>query len=383
MDPATGNLDNFGTVKQQSWDFRRGAVGIRHMVRVGLDHGIAERRLLASTGLHVADLDAEDLEVEGVQELSVARNLVQTLGDRPGLGTEVAMRFSLANFGLLGFAMLSSPTAGEALRVALQTLRIGNRFIDITFGLSQTTGRITFRHEDLPDDVRAFLLERDIVIIFGVIVLRCLSPRLVDRLGEARLDLALPEHRVATMTEGMARMLADLAHDPIGRLRITADRPTTELTFPLDLLAEPMSMPDPATAALCEQQCLDLLQNRHERGPLASRIRAILLQQIHTAPTAGEIAARLNMDRRTLHRRLAEEGTNFRIVQEEVRCALAIDMLGVLDLTVKETAARLGYASTAAFSRSFARWTGTPPSAYRPRPNGEGREVDRADAPMP
>ncbi|MEV0711553.1 AraC family transcriptional regulator ligand-binding domain-containing protein [Nocardia aurea] len=134
-------------MKQQPWDFRRGVIGIRHMVQVGIDHGIAERRLLASTGLRFADLEADDLEVEGVQELSVARNLVQTLGDRPGLGTEVAMRFSLANFGLLGFAMLSSPTAGEALRVALQTLRIGNRFIDITFGLSQTTGRITFRHE--------------------------------------------------------------------------------------------------------------------------------------------------------------------------------------------------------------------------------------------
>ncbi|WP_194289688.1 helix-turn-helix domain-containing protein [Nocardia macrotermitis] len=354
-------------MEEPSWDFRRGVIGIRHLVRVGIEHGIAERRLLASTGLLPADLDADDLEVEAVQELSVARNLVQTLGDLPGLGTEVAMRFSLTNFGLLGFAMLSSPTAGDALRVALQTLRIGNRFIDITAGFGRTTGRITFRHEDLPADVRAFLLERDIVIIFGVIVLRCLSPELVDRLGDTRLELALPEHRVAKMTEGMTRMLTDLAHDPIERVRIIADRPTTELTFPLDLLAEPMSMPDPATAALCEQQCLDLLQRRHQRGRLATRIRAMLLQQIHAAPTADEIAAGLNMDRRTLHRRLAEEGTNFRILRDEVRCALALDMLGVLDLTVTETAARLGYTSAAAFSRSFTRWTGTPPSAHRPR----------------
>ncbi|WP_280272620.1 helix-turn-helix domain-containing protein [Nocardia wallacei] len=377
------NLDTFGTVEQQSWDFRRGVIGIRHMVQVGIDHGIAERRLLASTGLRFADLDADDLEVEGVQELSVARNLVQTLGDRPGLGTEVAMRFSLANFGLLGFAMLSSPTAGDALRVALQTLRIGNRFIDITVSLSQTTGRITFRHEVLPADVRAFLLERDIVIIFGAIVLRCLSPRLVDRLGDTRFELALPDHRAEKMTEGMTRMLADLAHDPIRRFRIIADRPTTELTFPLDLLAEPMSMPDPATAALCEQHCLDLLQSRHERGRLAGRIRAMLLHQIQAAPTASEIAAGLNMDRRTLHRRLAEEGTSFRILREEVRCALAIDMLGLLDLTVKETAARLGYASTAAFSRSFTRWTGNSPSAYRPLPQPARRDIGGAGAPTP
>ncbi|MGX1811975.1 helix-turn-helix domain-containing protein [Nocardia sp. NPDC055321] len=364
-------------MERRSWDFRRGIIGIRHMVQVGIDHGIAERRLLASTGLVLADLDADDLEVEGVQELSVARNLVQTLGDRPGLGTEVAMRFSLANFGLLGFAMLSSPTAGEALQVALRTLRIGNRFIDIAAGFTETRGRITFEHGHLPADVRAFLLERDIAIIFGVIVLRCLSPQLVDRLGDTRLELALPADRAATVVDGMSRMLADLAHDPLRRLRIVADRPTTELTFPLDLLTEPMSMPDPATAALCEQQCLDLLQQRN-RGPLAARTRAMLLQQIHSAPTASDIAAGLNMDRRTLHRRLAEEGTNFRLLQEETRHALAIDMLDILDLTVKETAARLGYTSAAAFSRSFTRWTGSPPSAYRQRTR---HGVESAEAP--
>ncbi|MFF2554927.1 AraC family transcriptional regulator ligand-binding domain-containing protein [Nocardia sp. NPDC058058] len=350
-----------------SWDFRRGVVGIRHMVQVGIDHGISERRLLASTGLLLADLDAADLEVEAVQELSAARNLVQALADPPGLGAEVAMRFSLANFGLLGFAMLSSPTAGDALRIALRTLRIGNRFIDITAGLTQTTGRITFQHKDLPADVRAFLLERDLVLIFGVIVLRCLSPQLVHRLGDTRLELALPDDRTAKVIDGMTTMLADLAHDPMRRFRIVANRPTTELTFPLDLLAEPMSMPDPATAALCEQHCLDLLRNRLDRGPLAARIRAILLHEIHTAPTAIEIAARLNMDRRTLHRRLTEEGTNFRNLQEQTRHALAIDMLETLDLTVKETATRLGYTSAAAFSRSFTRWTGTPPSAHRHR----------------
>ncbi|WP_159928803.1 MULTISPECIES: AraC family transcriptional regulator [Nocardia] len=335
------------------------------MVQVGTDHGVTERRLLASTGLRPADLAADDLEVEAIQELSVARNLVQTIGDRPGLGTEVAKRFSLAGFGLLGFAMLSSPTAGEALRVALQILRIGNRFVDITVSLSQTAGRIEFRDDTLPAEVRAFLLERDIVIIFGVIVLRCLSPRLADRLGDARLELALPERSVATMTAGMAQTLSDVSHNPVDRFPIFADRLSTALTFPVDLLAEPMSMPDPATAALCEKRCLDLLQQRRERGQLATRVRAVLLQQIGTMPTAEDIARRLDMDRRTLHRRLASEGTSFRILNDEVRCALAIDMLSVLELTVQETAIRLGNSGSAAFSRSFTRWTGHPPSTYR------------------
>ncbi|GED97593.1 helix-turn-helix domain-containing protein [Gordonia crocea] len=260
--------------------------------------------------------------------------------------------------------MLSSSTAGEALQIALRTAQVGNRFIDITASLTSTTGRITFGHTDLPADVRNFLLERDIVIIFGVIVLRCLSPQLVDRLGETRLELALPADRTALLVDGITEMLTDLAHDPVREVRIVADRPVTELTFPLDLLGEPMAMPDPATAAMCEQQCLDLLQHRLERGPLAAKIRAILVQEIHDAPTAGAIAAKLNMDGRTLRRRLTDEGSSFRKLQEETRCTLAIDMLGVLNLTVSETAVRLGYTSSEAFSRSFTRWTGKPPSAF-------------------
>ena len=96
----------------------------------------------AESGLQPADLEDDDLEVEAVQELAVARNLVETCGVRPGLGTEMATRLSLANFGLLGFAMLSSANAREALWVAPQALQIGNRFVDISVDMSQSVGHI-------------------------------------------------------------------------------------------------------------------------------------------------------------------------------------------------------------------------------------------------
>ncbi|MQY32015.1 helix-turn-helix domain-containing protein [Nocardia aurantia] len=291
------------------------------------------------------------------------RNRLHTLGDGPGVGTEVAMRFSLTNFRLLGFAMLSSPIAGEALRVALNTLQIGNRFIDTAVTFGRTTGRIEFRTDTLPGDVRAFLLERDTVLICGVLVLRCLGPSLRDRLGETRLELALPHRSVAAVTDGMTRLLSDISPNPVRQLPIVADRPVSNLTFPLDLLTEPMSMPDPATAALCERHCLELLQQRRERGKFATGIRSAMLTRIDA--TANDVAATLNLDVRTLRRRLADEGTTFGALRDEVRCTLALDMLGPLGLTVRETASRLGYSSPAAFSRVFTCWTGEPPSTHR------------------
>ena len=76
------------------------------------------------------------------------------------------------------------------------------------------------------------------------------------------------------------------------------------------------------------------------------------------------VAAALGMATRTLHRHLAAEGTNFRLLVGEVRGALAEGMLSHR-MTVAEVAERLGSAEVASFSHAFKRWKGKPPSVYR------------------
>lgn len=68
---------------------------------------------------------------------------------------------------------------------------------------------------------------------------------------------------------------------------------------------------------------------------------------------------------RTLRRRLAEEGTSYERLVEEVRCEAALDMLRGGQLRLIDIAYELGYADPANFTRAFRRWTGMPPSEYR------------------
>jgi AraC-like DNA-binding protein len=79
-----------------------------------------------------------------------------------------------------------------------------------------------------------------------------------------------------------------------------------------------------------------------------------------------EVAADLGMAPRTLHRHLAAEGTSFRRVVEEVRTALADEMLQQR-MSVDEVAERLGYAEASSFVHAFKRWKGVSPGAYRQR----------------
>jgi AraC-like DNA-binding protein len=77
------------------------------------------------------------------------------------------------------------------------------------------------------------------------------------------------------------------------------------------------------------------------------------------------VADELNLDPRTLRRRLDSEGTSFRGLVAEVRETLAIELLSNTGLTVEEVAVRLGYADTASFTHAFIRWRGKPPSHFR------------------
>lgn len=78
-----------------------------------------------------------------------------------------------------------------------------------------------------------------------------------------------------------------------------------------------------------------------------------------------EVASKLKVTRRTLQRRLQEEGTSHRRVLDELRRDLAVRLLDEGDLGIQEVAFVLGFSDQAAFHHAFVRWTGVAPGAYR------------------
>jgi AraC-like DNA-binding protein len=125
----------------------------------------------------------------------------------------------------------------------------------------------------------------------------------------------------------------------------------------------PLPQADELTAALTEQQCRALVESRRARTGAAGRVRDLLLRTPSMMPTVERVAADLHVSSRTLRRQLTAEGTSYRGLVEEVREALAEELLRAA-LPVELVARRLGYAETASFTHAFHRWKGVSPRGW-------------------
>jgi AraC-like DNA-binding protein len=134
------------------------------------------------------------------------------------------------------------------------------------------------------------------------------------------------------------------------------------------VLSVSMKSPDPGLKDLIEHHARDLLARLPLGRSLVDDVRGVLGRELAGGdPSIDGVASRLGIARRSLQRRLAEAGTSFTTVLEEMRERLARSYLLNRDLSIAEVAFLLGYSETPTFHRAFRRWTGLTPGSYRER----------------
>ncbi len=331
----------------------------RYVLETAKEHGLDAQTCLSGTGLTSDDLMNPAAEIRGGQELTIIRNVIGLLGDQPGLGMETGARYTVADIGVLGYALLSSPTVGDAIDVARRYVALTTTYRRLGAPeVNDTEAVITFDDAAIPADVRRFLLERDFAIFLNL--LRPLMGGVIHAPTTIRLEVTDPQ------LPGSLLKIAD-------NLDIVVENSTRNaLILPVHLVTQPMPAADPQTAAICIRQCEELLNRRSARRGISESIRMRIIQDSTRIPSMATIAHELCITERTLHRRLAAEGTSYRALLDEVRATLAAELLQA-GLTVEETARRLGYSETAAFTRAHTRWNGQPPS--RPRRDVYGKST--------
>ncbi len=81
--------------------------------------------------------------------------------------------------------------------------------------------------------------------------------------------------------------------------------------------------------------------------------------------TTAAMARFLDLNLRTLSRRLEAEGTTFLRILEDARYSIARELLEVTELPIGAIAGTLAYTEHSSFSDAFRRWSGVTPSEWR------------------
>lgn len=334
-----------------SWNFHRTVDSMRILTELGVELGLPESRVLAGTGVDVGQLQMPDVVVEAQQELRLIRNLVEGLGHVPALGVIAGQRYHFNTFGALGFALVSSPTLRGAIEIGLSYIQLTFAFCRLTLRDQGQHAHIVMECEEVPSDLRQFVVERDSACI--VTVQREILSR-VSPLERVEFACSAPESAAA--------------YEDFYGVRPEFNRSCNVMAFNRELLLEKMPQASEYALRSAQQQCEQLLNQRLRRGGLSAKVRQYLAARASEMPGMDEVAVAMNTIPRTLRRRLLQEQTSYAELRDEVRQTLAEEYLTGPRLSVEQVAERLGYSGPTSFINAYKRWHGTTPASRRAHP---------------
>ena len=313
--------------------------------------GFEVEELARAAGIELSRLRA-DLPLSFEESRELWRAAVELTGD-PAIALHAAQNVPYGAFDLLDYLPGNSPTVGagfEDLVAVFNATRVGVR---LELVREAATSELRIDYEPRPEllAVRRYAIE----FTLGTTLLRFHSHgEAAWRPRRLRLRYADPGYReVYTQVFGCPVEFAAEVD------ALVVDSAVLELRLP---------RADERLRALLHRHAEHLERWAPQREQVRDRLRRALAEELPgEGPRLERVARRLAMSSRTLHRRLAEEGTSFRAELDQLRADAAVDLLRDDALALTEIAYLLGFAEPSGFSRAFRRWWGVPPAVYRRR----------------
>ncbi|TXH04300.1 MAG: AraC family transcriptional regulator [Nevskiaceae bacterium] len=294
-------------------------------------------------------------EPEAMIRISQVDRLIQRvfeLTERTDLAFDVGKLLTASAHSFVGFGMLNSDTLDQALRFEAQYFRLVMPSFRMRYssgpehGEMQFTPMVAMSHLCL-----AFHLEA-----IGMAALREVSDLTGDRRPPCRLELSIAEPAHA---QRYARELRDV------QVRFLADpTPCVRLRLFDDPRSLKIAMADTHARKLAEERCRTLVRQVAGGGGFADWVAMTLKEVPDALPTLDELAALLNLSKRTLNRYLEREGTSFRELAGRIQHELACERLAG-GMSATEVAYSLGFADPSNFSRAFRGKAGYSPGRHR------------------
>lgn len=317
------------------------------MINFAQRNGIDQQTCLLGTGILESELSSGEGLVTRTQETRLIENLMLALPEAGAGGFELGLQYSLATFGVWGFALRTCKTLREAVALGLRYLPLSTAYCCIAVCEDGEAFGVVFDPDPIPPHLRQFLLERDMATALSLvreITFQGVEFKGVEFTGEPDVSASAIESLCGitpTFHAGANRILVNRAG-----------------------AGQPFPGYDPVLTRMLEQQCQQRMDTVENSG-LAGKVRQKLLGELGLGATLNDMASELALSTRSLRRKLEQEGASYRDLVEEERRQLALQLLNTTTMKIEELAAHLGYTDAGSFVRAFRRWQGCSPSAYR------------------
>ena len=143
------------------------------------------------------------------------------------------------------------------------------------------------------------------------------------------------------------------------------DAPLSRLCFDAAYLQLPIRRDEAALQRMLQRALLLTVRPYRRDRLLVERVRQTLAAHPELSRNAEELAMRLNVSVRTLHRQLREEGASLQQLKDQMRQQRARELLLRTAKPLKQIAAEVGFLNEKSFIRAFKAWSGTSPEALR------------------
>ncbi len=320
------------------------SASLTNYLEVARSVGLDPNAMLASVGLSRRCLQNPDFKIPE----DAVRQLLEVSAAAAGIddfGLRLAERRALSNLGPLGLLVRDQLTVRKALEAWNQNRKVHTDSVSLRIeecGANAIISLILLVETPLPT--------RQVVeLTIGVL---CRTMRLF--LGDGWKPRVCFAHSAPLSGDTHQRVLgvkAEFNRDFNGIVCRSSDLDT------------PIPGADPAMARYA-QQYVDSIA--HTDGTFSENVRELVGMMLSSGDCRMErIASHLSVDRKTVHRRLAEERTSFSAIVDAVRTEIVNRYIENRERPSRVVAEMLGFSDSSAFSRWFKRRFGYSVAAWR------------------
>ncbi|NIB38783.1 AraC family transcriptional regulator [Pseudomaricurvus alkylphenolicus] len=310
----------------------------------------------ADVDAFLASLQLKRKEIEAQEQISMANFLLlmeegaKYLHD-PDLGLHYYEKLDYRHLGVLGYALINSKTLGDALNMVMRYYCLFQNDMEHALATTATKAILSYRvtNKNLPPSRQ----DSEMTLMASLIFIRdCID-------SDWRPDEAYFQHPAPEDLSEHKRLICDNLHFNHHANQLVFDKSCLDLAVKNadELLSQSL------LSTL--EELLKLRQQPSDKNWLNAMQNQIAEQLSEGVPAIEEIAEHMNMSRRTLQRKLSQEGITFKGLVEQIRRELGKNYLSVSNMPLQDIAFLLGYSDIAAFNRAFKRWEKVSPSEYR------------------